>query len=49
MMYAESRAACEALRTQFARQYRRVYPKAVETLERDSERLVSFFSFPQAH
>ena len=49
MMYAESRAACEALRTQFAAQYRPAYPKAVETLERDWERLVSFFAFPKDH
>ena len=49
MMYAESRAACEALRTQFAAQYRPTYPRAVETLERDWARLVSFFAFPKDH
>jgi len=49
MMYAETRAACEAVRRQFAAQYRLLYPKAVAALERDWERLVRFFAFPQAH
>jgi len=48
-MYAESRAAREAIRTRFAAQYRLAYPKAIETLERDWERLVSFFAFPMDH
>ncbi|MGH7550607.1 MAG: IS256 family transposase, partial [Gemmatimonadota bacterium] len=49
MMYAETRAVCEAARKRFAAEYRRPYPKAVETLERDWERLVSFFAFPEPH
>ena len=49
MMYADSRSACETERRQFAAQYRRMYPKAVETLERDWERMVTFFVFPKDH
>jgi transposase-like protein len=30
-------------------EYRRPYPKAVETLERDWERMVTFFAFPAEH
>jgi transposase-like protein len=49
MPYAETRAACEALREQFAHRYRDVAPKAVERLGADWERLVTFYQFPQAH
>jgi transposase-like protein len=41
--YAETRAACERLRDEFAARYRRAYPKAVETLCRDWERMVTFY------
>jgi len=47
--YAETRAACERLRDQFAARYRKPYPKAVETLCRDWERMVTFYRFPKAH
>jgi putative transposase len=47
--YAASRATCERLRDQFAARYRPRYPKAVETLGRDWERMVTFYRFPQAH
>jgi len=33
----------------FARTYRRPFPKAVERLERDWERLVAYYAFPQEH
>jgi transposase-like protein len=49
MMYAESRADCEAARTRFAAEYQAKYPKAVESLTARWERLVSFFDFPAAH
>lgn len=49
MPYAETQAACEALREQFARRYRDLAPKAVERLGADWERLVTFYQFPQAH
>jgi len=40
MPYAETQAACEALRTQFATRYHKLTPKAVELLASDWERLV---------
>jgi putative transposase len=47
--YADSQAACERLRDEFAARYRKAYPKAVATLGRDWERMVTFYRFPQAH
>ena len=47
--YAPSRAECERLRDQFATRYRQLYPKAVETLSRDWERMVTFYRFPKDH
>jgi mutator family transposase len=41
MPYALSRAECERLRDQFAARYRKLCPKAVETLPRDWERMVT--------
>lgn len=49
MMYAETRAEAERLRKQCVAEYRRVYPKAMEALERDWERMVTLFDFPQEH
>ncbi len=45
--YALSRAECERLRDQFAARYRKLCPKAVETLSRDWERMVTFYRFPK--
>jgi transposase-like protein len=42
-------ATLRALRRRFVAEYRRPCPKAVETLERDWERMLSFFAFPQEH
>jgi transposase-like protein len=47
--YAETRAECERLREEFAARYRKLYPKAVETLFRDWERMVTFYRFPKDH
>jgi putative transposase len=49
MPYAESQAACEALRGQFAKRYGQLAPKAVERLAHDWERLVTFYQFPREH
>jgi len=49
MPYALSRTECERLRDQFATRYRKLWPKAVETLHRDWERMVTFYRFPQDH
>lgn len=47
--YAATRAECEQLRKRFAQRYGKDYPKAVETLERDWERMVTFYRFPREH
>lgn len=44
-----ARAECERLKLEFAREYKLVHPKAVERLERDWERMVSFYHFPAEH
>jgi transposase-like protein len=49
MAYAETQQECERARDEFAARYRKVYPKAVETLGRDWERMVTFYAYPQAH
>jgi transposase-like protein len=49
MPYAETQAACEKLRTQFATRYHKLAPKAMERLADDWERLVSFYQFPREH
>ena len=46
---AETLCAATTLRDTFARTYRRVFPKAVACLERDGERLVAYYAFPQEH
>ena len=49
MPYAETQAACEALRGEFVQRYRDLAPKAVERLFHDWERLVTFYQFPREH
>jgi hypothetical protein len=49
MMYAERRSDCEAAKTRFAGEYQAKYPKAVESLTANWERLVSFFDFSAEH
>ena len=49
MMYAESHADCEAARSRFQAEYQAKYPKAVESLVANWERLVTFFDFPAEH
>ena len=49
MMYAARRSDCEAARVRFAAEYQGKYPKAVESLTANCERLVSFFDFPTEH
>src|SRR5215510_10529571 len=49
MPYAETQAACEALRAEFTTRYRWLAPKAVERLTDDWERLVTFYQFPREH
>jgi putative transposase len=49
MMYAAGRSDCEAARVRFAAEYQAKYPKAVESLTANWDRLVSFFEFPAEH
>lgn len=48
MMNAETREKCEEHRDKCIKQYKRLYPKAMAALERDWERMVTFFDFPGA-
>jgi putative transposase len=47
--YAQTQAEAERRRATFAKRYQRTYPKAVEILEKDWERLVTFYAFPVGH
>jgi transposase-like protein len=49
MAYAGTQAECERLRDRFAQRYKKAHPKAVETLLRDWERMVTFYRFPKEH
>ena len=50
MPYAETQAACEALRVEFTSRYRKLALKAVERLADERwERLVTFYQFPREH
>ena len=49
MPYAETKNACERLRDAFIAKYEQHYPKAVQTLLRDWERMVPFYWFPREH
>ena len=46
--YAPSRHEAETLRDEFAARYRDQFPEAVGTLERDWERMVTFYDFPES-
>ena len=47
--YAETLEECERLRKAFAGRYEKDYPKAVEKLRSDWDRMVTFYSFPKEH
>jgi putative transposase len=49
IMYAETRAQARNAITRFAAEYRAKYPKAVTTLEKDADALLTFFDFPAEH
>ena len=49
VMYAETRAHARDAITRFAREYGAKYPKAVTTLEKDADALLTFFDFPAEH
>jgi len=47
--YAPSEAGAVEAREAFRKRYKPWYPKAVETLEDDWDRMVTFFRFPESH
>lgn len=49
IMYAETREAAEEAKSAFVESYEAKYPKAVESLLRDDEQLLTFFDFPAEH
>jgi putative transposase len=49
VMYADTRAHARAAMTRFAAEYGAKYPKAIATLEKDAEALLTFFDFPAEH
>lgn len=49
MAYAETQTECERRRDKFVRKYRTTEVKAVETLLRNWERMVTFYGFPREH
>lgn len=46
---AESRQEAERLKCAFRKAYERMHPKAIERLERDWDRMISYCSFPKEH
>lgn len=49
MPYAETQKACETLKAQFNNLFGAAYPKSVDTLQRDWDRMVTFYRFPKEH
>jgi transposase-like protein len=49
VMYAETRTQAREAITRFATEYGAKYPKAVTTLEKDVDSLLTFFDFPAEH
>ncbi len=49
IMYADSREDAENLMERFGCEYEEKYPRAVTSLVRDREKLLTFFDFPGAH
>ncbi len=47
--YAPTRQEATKRRDQFAKRFRRECPDAVDILERDWDRMVTFYDFPEAH
>lgn len=47
--YADTMAECERLKERFRERFAADYPKAVETLSRDWERMITFYDFPREH
>jgi putative transposase len=48
-MYAENREQAREAVTRFTTEYSPKHPKAVATLEKDADVLLTFFDFPSEH
>jgi putative transposase len=46
---AETKKECEQLKREFRKSYEHAHPKAVERLDRDWERMVTYYNFPSEH
>lgn len=49
MFYSTSRKGCESVRKAFVRRFGRDYPRAVDRLNRDWQRMLTFLDFPHVH
>jgi putative transposase len=49
IMYAETKKDCLKEISKFKREYQAKYPKAVECLEKDQEKLLTFYEYPAEH
>lgn len=49
IMYAETSEQAERLRKQCVAQYRKLFPKAMAALERDWDRMVTYYDYPSEH
>lgn len=49
MFLASSQKACESARKEFISRFGRDYPRAVDRLNRDWQRMVTYFKFPSEH
>jgi len=49
IMYAETKEQAERLRKQCVAQYRKLFPKAMAALERDWDRMVTYYDYPSEH
>ena len=47
--YAPTRQEAKKRRDQFAKRFRQQYPDAAALLERDGDRMVTFYDYPEAH
>jgi putative transposase len=49
MFFSSTRKGCKSVRTDFERRFRKHHPRAVDRLNRDWERMVTFYDFPKDH
>ena len=49
MFFSTSVKGCESVRKEFVKRFGKDFPRAVDRLNRDWERMVTFFNFPKEH